>query len=137
MSVSLHLSFNGNAAQAFAYYAEKLGGKVIMSLPYGGSPMAAEIPEVDRGRLMHISMELDGFHLMGADAISTHPYQGSEGFSISLNVPTVERANEVFAILNDGGTTLMPIGPTFWAKAFGITRDRFNITWMINCENPS
>lgn len=31
----------------------------------------------------------------------------------------------------------MPMGPTFWAKAFGMTKDGFGVTWMVGCEQPA
>ena len=34
----------------------------------------------------------------------------------------------------EGGEISMPFEPTFWAKGFGVTRDKFGISWMVNCE---
>lgn len=132
--IAIHLSFNGDCAEAFDHYARVLGGTIRLTLPYGQSPMAGTIAEADRDRLMHASLDIAGFHLMGADAITGHPYRGSEGYAVSLSYPTVEQAEQVFHALNEGGTTIMPMGPTFWAKAFGVTKDRFGVSWMVGCE---
>ena len=137
MSVAIHLSFDGDCAEAFAHYAKVLGGQITFTMPYGQSPMAAQMPAAEHDRLMHASMEIDGFRLMGADATSGHPYAGSQGFAVSVDYPTPEKAHEVFAALSEGGTTIMPMGPTFWAKAFGMTKDRFGVTWMVGCEQPA
>jgi PhnB protein len=28
----------------------------------------------------------------------------------------------------------MPFQKTFWSAGFGMTRDRFGIPWMVNCD---
>ncbi len=36
-----YLTFDGNTAEALAFYAQCLGGKVLFSMTWGESPMAA------------------------------------------------------------------------------------------------
>ena len=36
--------------------------------------------------------------------------------------------------LSAKGEVFMPLGETFWAKAFAMLKDQFGIPWMINCE---
>ena len=30
----------------------------------------------------------------------------------------------------------MPLAETFWALRFGMLTDRFEISWMMNCQKP-
>ena len=53
-------------------------------------------------------------------------------FAVILNYPTVAAARDVFEAPADGGRTVMPMGKTFWAEAFGLVVDRFGTSWMIN-----
>ena len=47
---------------------------------------------------------------------------------------SLEEAERVFNELTEGGTVVMPIGETFWAQRFGMLKDRFGVSWMVNCE---
>ncbi len=41
-------------------------------------------------------------------------------------------AADVFAKLAADGSTLMPFEPTFFARKFGLTNDRFGVEWMVS-----
>ena len=41
------------------------------------------------------------------------------------------RAAQIFAKLADGGETIMPFEPTFFARKFGMTSDKFGVRWMV------
>lgn len=133
--IAIHLSFNGDCAEAFAHYERVLGGTINRVLTYGASPMADHVPPSEQNRVMHASLTLGGTQLMGADGVSSHPYAGSTGFSVSLSYPTAEQAAQVFEALGAGGAVIMPFGPTFWAKGFGVLTDRFGVSWMVGCDH--
>ena len=136
--VAIHLSFNGDCAEAFAHYARVTGGSMGFKMTYAESPMAGTVPEGERGRVMHASLMIPvnggNFRLMGADAVTGHPYSAGNGYAVSLDYPSVEEAERAFNALAEGGFTIMPFAPTFWAKGFGMTKDRFGITWMVGSE---
>ena len=62
------------------------------------------------------------------------PYEGIHGISIALNYDSVEKAQQVFDALAEGGTMTMPFSDTFWAKKFGMVKDRFGCRWIVNGE---
>ena len=62
------------------------------------------------------------------------PYQGIHRVSIALNYDSVEKAQQVFDGLAEGGTVTMPFSDTFWAKKFGMVKDRFGCHWIVNGE---
>ena len=45
-----YLTFNGNTAEALAFYAQCLNGKVLFSMTWGESPMANDMPVEARGQ---------------------------------------------------------------------------------------
>lgn len=131
-----YLNFNGNAAEALAFYAECLGGKILFSMTFGESPMAGDLPAEAHGRLMHATLEARGHRLMASDAPPGRPFGGHKGFALSVQTNDVKEGERIFNALADGGTVSMPFAPTFWAAGFGMLVDRFGVPWMVNCENP-
>ncbi len=133
MQSNPYIFFNGNCEEAFRFYEKCLSGRIEASFPYAGSPNEKEVPENWRDKIMHIRLVAGPVVLMGSDA-PPGQYEKPQGFSISLNTRETEEADRVFAALADGGTQIMPIQQTFWARRFGMLVDRFGIPWMVNCE---
>ena len=79
-----YLTFNGNAAEALAFYAQALGGKVAFSMTFGDSPMGAETPAEYKNKIMHATLEARGQQLMASDAPPGWAFEGHKGFSLSV-----------------------------------------------------
>ena len=43
----------------------------------------------------------------------------------------MDAAKRVFAALADGGMTIMPLQPSFFAETFGMVVDRYGAPWAI------
>jgi PhnB protein len=80
-------------------------------------------------------MEVGGAVVMASDAPPQH-YQHPQGFSMSIGTKEPAEAEKFFAALSEGGAVGMPLQETFWAQRFGMLKDRFGISWMVNCEKP-
>lgn len=133
MQLNPYLNFNGQCEAAFKFYEQCLGGKILMVLRHGESPMACDVPVEWRQKISHVRMALGEVLLMGSDAPPDH-YQAPQGFSVALVLDTPAEADRIFKALADGGTVQMPIQQTFWALCFGMVVDRFGTPWMISCE---
>ncbi|MCR8956741.1 VOC family protein [Variovorax sp. S2] len=129
-----YLTFNGNAAEALAFYAKALGGKVIFSMTFGESPMGAETPGAYKGKIMHATLEARGHQLMASDMPPGMAFEGYKGFSLSVQGDNVDEGKKLFEALAEGGEVTMPYGPQFWAVGFGMLTDKFGVSWMVNCE---
>lgn len=129
-----YLTFNGNAAEALAFYAKCLGGKILYSVTFGESPMGAETPADHKDKIMHATLEAQGHQLMASDAPPGYPVGGYKGFSLSVQAKDVKEGEQLFNALSAGGKVTMPYEPTFWSKGFGMLEDRFGVPWMVNCE---
>ncbi|MGH8653889.1 MAG: VOC family protein [Gammaproteobacteria bacterium] len=127
-----YLIFNGNCADAMRFYERTLGGKLERLMTHAESPMAAQAPPGSADRIMHARLVIDGRALMASDSMVDQPYEGMNGFSLSLYYPTVADAQRVFDALAKGGQVRMPLQKTFWAEAFGMLVDHFGTPWMIN-----
>jgi PhnB protein len=132
-----YLTFDGTCEAAFKFYEAKLGGKVDLLMSFEGSPIADQVPETHRKRIMHARMTLEGNVLMASDCMPGQPYEGMKGFALSLNPRQVGEAERLFAALSDGGRVSMPLAPTFWALRFGMVTDRFGVPWMVNCDGAA
>jgi PhnB protein len=130
-----HLSFDGDCKAAFAFYEKCLGGKVVASMTWGESPLAAQVPELKK-KIIHLSFTLGDQMLTGAD-VPHEQYEKPRGFQVLLNVETAASAERIFAALARKGTVQMPLEKTFWAERFGMVTDRFRIPWMVNCGNDA
>ena len=133
MNIHPYLSFSGNCEEAFSFYAKTLGGSVGELFRYAGSPMAGEVGEDWKTKIMHGTVVVHGQTLMGADMMAPQ-FEKPQGFSISIHLKDTAEAERVFAELSRDGTVQMPLQETFWAARFGACVDRFGIPWTVNCE---
>ena len=129
-----YLTFNGNAAEALAFYAQALGGKVAFSMTFGESPMGADMPAAEKGKIMHATLEARGHKLMASDAPPDYPFKGYHGFSLSVQAKDVKEGEKLFNALGAGGKVTMPYAATFWSPGFGMIEDKFGVAWMVNVE---
>ena len=135
MELNPYLQFDGNCAEAFGFYEKSLGGKILMMMKAGESPMAAQVPPGRQDDIIHARLAVGDKLLMGSDAMGGS-YAAPSGFSVTLGFDEPAEAERVFAALAEGGSVRMPIAETFWAHRFGMLVDRFGTPWMINCEKP-
>lgn len=129
-----YLTFDGNAAEALAFYAQALGGKVAYTMTFGESPMGADMPAEARKKIMHARLEARGHRLMASDAPPGYPFAGYKGFSISVQAKDPTEGEQLFNALGVGGKVTMPFAATFWSPGFGMLEDKFGIAWMVNVE---
>ena len=125
-----YLIFQGNCREAMATYAEIFGGRIEMMLT------AAEMPGFDAPPdkadwIMHSMIGFGGGQLMGSDDIMGGN-GAMAGCSVMMTLPTTAAAHAAFEALAEGGTPVMPFGPTQWATGFGLLTDRFGTSWMIS-----
>lgn len=56
--------------------------------------------------------------------------------SISLSGTDEPELRGYWAMLSDGGTVAMPLGPAPWGDTFGMCSDKFGVNWLINIAVP-
>ena len=52
MQLNAHLTFNGQCEAAFRFYEKCLGGKIVVMMMYGDSPMAEQTPPAWRKKII-------------------------------------------------------------------------------------
>ncbi len=135
MRVNPYLTFNGDCAEAFAFYESALGGKTDV-ITFASSPMAEHVSEAWRDKVMHAQFDVGGDVIMGSDAMEGQTVTHG-GAAVFLQFDDPDEAERLFAALSDGGNVTMPIAETFWAVRFGMFTDKFGVPWMVNCNRPA
>jgi PhnB protein len=130
--LNAYLSFDGNCAEAMAFYARLFGARVEALIPFGQMPHGQPVPSEFADKIMHASLVHADFSLMAGDVPPGVAYAGVKGVMMALTYDTAAEARRVFDALAEGGTVHMPLGETFWADAFGMCTDRFGTPWGVN-----
>jgi PhnB protein len=135
MELSPYLNFNGQCAEAFKFYEQCLGGKIVFMQTHGESAMKDQTPPDWQDKIMHATLKVGSQVLMGSDAPPAH-YAAPQGIYVSISLPDPADGERIFNALADRGKVNMPFQKTFWAAGFGMLVDRFGTPWMVNCEQP-
>lgn len=138
MQLVSYLFFNNQAAEAFDFYAQCLGGKVSMKVTFGEMPGSERMPAGMRNLIAHVRLDVGDATLMASDWCPPdgEPYPGIHGNRVSLHVDEPGEAERLFTALSKGGKVDMPIAETSWALRFGMFTDRYGAHWMVNCNRP-
>lgn len=135
MRINPYLNFAGQCREAFTLYQSVFGGELEMTA-HKDTPSAQHVPADMQDKIMHAILRIGDAVIMGSDA----PMATANDFSgtyIAVHLTTPEEADRTFAALKEGGTVEMDLAETFWAKRFGMLRDRFGVKWMFNVDQPA
>ena len=135
MSLSVHVTYSGQCEAALRFYERCLDGTFKTSLTmtrYGETPIASQMPDDWRDKIVHASIKIGHVTLAGADVLPKD-YEAPRGFYLLLDIDDASHAERVFHALAEQGTVTMPLQETFWARRFGALTDQFGVPWEINC----
>lgn len=131
-SLGPYLHFDGNAAQAFDFYADVFGGEPEI-LTYRSFGEGMELSEADMDKVAHVSLSLGpGLSLMASDVPGGSSLSMGDNVFVMVEPDDVEEAERVFAALAEGGRVDMAIGRVPFAERHGMCQDRFGVRWMVN-----
>ena len=127
MKLDVYLNFRGNCEEAFRFYEQELGAKLIFVQRHGDNPNP-NIPPDWKDKVLHAQIRLAGVGVMGADIPGAEPMRSAY---LSITVEAPDEADRLYARLSDGGEIFMKMETTFFANRFAMLRDRFGISWML------
>ena len=130
--LDLYLNYAGNCEDAFRFYEQQLGGKIVMMMRHE-EHLNPGLPPGFGKKILHAQLELGGATLMGADIPGAEPMRSAYA---SLTLDSAAEAERVYGILSDGGQVFMKMEETFFALRFAMLRDRFGTSWMLLAERP-
>lgn len=130
MKVVANIDFDGDCREAFSFYADVLGGEIRAMVSNRDMPEMAEgVPEDRLDRIMHAWIDIGDQALMGQDM---QDFSGRQGYSVTVLADSVEHARRIFEALSEGGSVIMAFATQPWSAGFGMTRDRFGVTWVLD-----
>jgi PhnB protein len=140
-SVSIYLSFSGEAEEAFNFYKTVFGTEFLDQgiMRFREIPPSDEmsgLPESDLDLVMHVTLPITGgFLLMGSDAPESMGYKVISGSNMYINLQpdTRSETRQLFIALAQGGSVEHELQDMFWGDYYGSLTDKFGIKWMFNC----
>lgn len=132
MKITPYLNFAGNCREAMTFYQSVLGGELEL-MAHKDTPSAEHVPPEMQNQIMHASLTNGEGTLFASDAPMAHANAFS-GTYLSVHAESVEDAERMFAALKQDGEVEMDLAQTFWAKRFGMLRDRYGVKWMFNVD---
>lgn len=133
MKFTPHLSFNGQCEEAFRFYERCTGGKIVVMMTWGESPMAAQVGPELANKIIHATLAVGDAVIAGADVPSAQ-YRKPAGFHVIIAVNDPAEGERIFNALAEKGTVGMPFQKTFWSPGYGMLEDRFGVSWELNTE---
>jgi PhnB protein len=128
-----HLNFRGDARAALAFYQQVFGGDqmVISYRDAGNVQNLAEADHVMWGQVVAES----GFRIMAYDVPSLTPWDPGEiPIFVSVRGNAAEEITRYWEALTEGATIIQPIGPAGFSPLYGMLKDRFGITWVLDVQ---
>lgn len=139
MIIQPYLCFNGQCDAAHELYKKVLGAQVSFVMRYHEGPPGTcgggSIPENWENKVMHSEVKIGESTVMMTDGNSAEPAK-FDGIMLTVQVADEAEANRVFCGLGEGGQTMMPLGKTFFSPCFGMTTDKFGVSWMVIVPQP-
>lgn len=133
IKTTTHLNFRGDARSALGFYQSVFGGEV-MAFTYADAHAVTNPDEADQIIWGQVSSE-DGFHVMAYDVPSSMGWnQGEIPFFVSVRGDDAGRLTSYWDNLAEGSTVLQPLGPSGFSPLYGMVRDRFGITWVLDLQ---
>ena len=126
-----YLHFQGDCAEALAFYATVFNGTNLQTMRYADGPgTSADWQASDR--IMHGQVTIGDGTLMASDYPPGVEGAPQSGVSIMQSAPDVPTARSMFDQLADGGSVIQPFAATFFSPGFGMVADRFGTHWIIS-----
>jgi PhnB protein len=125
-----YLGFRDQARSAMDFYHAVFGGELTRST---FAEMHASEDPAEAEKVMHSQLVTPGgMVLMAADTPNSMEYSPGGPISVSLSGTDEAELRGYFERLSDGGTVVLPLEKAPWGDSFGMCRDRFGVSWMVN-----
>ena len=126
-----HLNFRGDAREALTFYRSVFGGDQIV-VTYRDAHAVQDPAEADQVMWGQVSSP-EGFRIMAYDAPARLAWNpGESPFFVSVRGADADEVTRYWDRLGDGATVVQPLAPAGWAPLYGMLKDRFGVTWVLD-----
>jgi PhnB protein len=130
-----HLNFRGDARAALAFYQSVFGGDQII-ITYQDAGNVLNPAEADHVRWGQVAAE-NGFRVMAYDVPSAQSWNPGEiPFFVSVRGHDADEITRYWLKLSQGATVIQQLSPAGWSPLYGMLKDRFGVTWVLDVEAP-
>ena len=131
INVTNHLNFRGDARAALEFYQSVFGGDIII-ITYQDAHNVQDPSEANQVMWGQVAA-LNGFRVMAYDVPSQTPWdEGKNAFFVSVRGDSDKEIAMLWEKLSDGATVVQPLTPSGWTPLYGMLKDRFGITWVLD-----
>ena len=130
MQLHTYLNYGGNCEQAFRFYEQELGGRILMLMRHGQVPGPGNTGPEWKDKVLHARLQLGDGVISGAD-VPADRFQPMRSAYLTLTLDTTADAERIYALLSEGGQIFMKMDKSFFAERFAMLRDRFGTSWML------
>ena len=133
--VTPHLNFRGRAREALESYRDALGGELAV-VTYRDAHAVTDPAEADHVMWGQVEAP-NGVRVMAYDVPAATPYDaGTIPFFVSLRGTDPDEVAALWAGLADGASVVQDLGTSGWSPLYGMLRDRFGVTWVLDVAVP-
>ena len=126
MKLDIYINYPGHCEEAFRFYEQHLGGKILMMEAHRQPP--AHFPKEWTTPIHHAIVEIGGTVVRGADVPNAEPMRSAY---LTLRLDTAEKAAQIYQLLSRKGEIFSKLEKTFFANRFAMLRDQFGTSWML------
>ncbi|GAA1500745.1 VOC family protein [Dactylosporangium maewongense] len=123
ITTTTHLNFRGDARQALEFYQSAFGGEIVLV------PHADDVEHVMWGQVRADN----GFHVMAYDVPAALSYDaGDKPVFVSVRGSDAGEITAYWKALSSGATIVQDLAPSGWSPLYGMLKDRFGVTWVLD-----
>ncbi|WP_438000352.1 VOC family protein [Sorangium sp. So ce185] len=131
VSVTNHLNFRGDARAALEFYQSVFGGDLTI-VTYKDAHNVQAPSEADQVMWGQVAAK-NGFRVMAYDVPSRTPWErGENAFFVSVRGDSAAEISALWEQLSAGATIVQPLAPSGWTPLYGMLKDRFGVTWVLD-----
>lgn len=136
MTVAAYINFNGNCREAVEYYAEVFQTEKPQISTFGEAPkMDFPLPEEAKNLVLYTELTIEGSKIMFSDTFPGSPFTVGNNISIAVMSENIDKLTSFFNKLKEEGQVQMELQETFWAKCYGVVKDKFGVTWQVSSDD--
>jgi PhnB protein len=135
INTATHINLRGQARQALEFYQSVFGGHIAM------------VTYKDAG---NVQDPVDTHHIMWGQVVSDHGFRvmaydvpvgmawnpGEIPFFVSVRGEDAQEISKYWEKLRVGSTIIQPLAPAAWAALYGMLKDPFGVTWVLDVVAP-
>ena len=135
MFIQTYLFGEGRSDEMLDFYKKALGAQVKMLMRFKEAPDQSNMSPGSGDKVMHAAFTVGDTEVMISDGMNKGTPK-FDGFALTVQAKDAAEAEKFFKALTEGGEVTMPLAETFFAKSFGMLKDKFGVNWMVIASKP-